>query len=104
MATIEVRKDKRKEFLSLMKNVKDKLADELACEQFEIYQEMKNSNAFSICGLWATPEDFRRHLRSEEFMMVMVAAKLLRKVPQIQYSNNTTSIGLPELLQMRRSR
>lgn len=102
MATIEVRKDKRKEFLSLMKSVKDKLADEFACEQFEIYQEMKNSNSFSICGLWATPEDFKRHLRSEEFMMVMVSAKLLRKAPHIHYSTNTETIGLSELLQMRR--
>lgn len=103
LTRVQVRIRKRNEFLKIMSEIEKRLKKEGGCEQFEIYQHMENDFTFSFYGIWKTPTDLRKHLRSDEFSMILIALKLLRKNPEIRCFQKQIEIGLPGLLELRKS-
>ena len=102
LARMHVREKKRNEFLKIMAESAKKTRKEYGCEQFEIYQHLEDNCAFSFFGLWSSPNDFKEYLKSDEFSMVLLAFKLLRKSPEIRYFKNQTDTGMQDLLQLRK--
>ncbi len=101
MAQVEVRKKKRNEFLKIMQEVAKKTKEEFNCEQFEIYQNLENENIFSFVSSWRNPNGFREHLKSDQFTMVLVALKLLKKYPEIKYFKNPMPLSVRGLTDLR---
>ncbi len=101
MAKVEVRGNKRSEFIKIMQEVAIKTKEKYNCEQFEIYQHLENENVFSFFSIWKNPNDFRKHLESDQFSMLLIALKLLRKNPEIRYFKNQMGMGLRGLIQLR---
>ncbi|MEX0288516.1 MAG: putative quinol monooxygenase [Flavobacteriaceae bacterium] len=102
LARVQVRDKKRTEFLKIMTETAKKTQNLYGCEQFEIYQHLGDDLTFSLCGLWKSSNEFKAYLKSDEFSMVLLAFKLLRKSPEIRYFKNQINTGLEGLLQLRR--
>ena len=101
MALVEVRSNKRSEFLNIMQEVALKTKEDHYCEKFEIYQDVGNENIFSFFGSWKNPNGFRMHLKSDQFTMVLIALKLLKKNPEIRYFKNQMTMGIHGLKELR---
>ena len=101
MAQVEVRKNKRNEFLKIMQEVAQRTKEESQCEQFEIYQHLENENVFSFVSSWKNPNGFRNHLKSDQFTMILLALKLLKKYPEIKYLKNPMNLGVRGLSELR---
>lgn len=103
LARVQVRKNKLNEFQKIMFAVEKKVKKEEGCEHFQIYQDVQNETTFSFCGIWKTSDAFKKHLQSDEFSMMLVALKLLRRNPEIRYCERQLGLGLYGLLQLRES-
>ncbi len=101
MAQVEVRRNKRNEFLKIMQEVAKKTKEESHCEQFEIYQHLENEHVFSFVSSWKNRNGFRTHLKSDQFTMVLVALKLLKRYPEIKYFKNPMPLGVRDLTELR---
>ncbi len=98
---VEVRKMKRNEFLKIMQEVAKKTKQETDCERFEIHQHLDDENIFSFTSVWKNPSGFRKHLKSDQFTMVLIALKLIKKSPEIRYSKNPMTLSVQGLMELR---
>ncbi len=98
---VAVRKMKRNEFLKIMQEVAKKTEQEMDCERFEIYQDIDDENIFSFTSVWKNPSGFRKHLKSDQFTMMLIALKLLKKNPEIRYFKNPMSLSVQGLTELR---
>ncbi|MGI9550758.1 MAG: putative quinol monooxygenase [Aurantibacter sp.] len=101
LVRVGVRKRNRNEFLKIMQEASKKIKKEYGCERFEVHRDFENDTIFSFYGIWKTPGDFKRYLKSDQFAMAILALKLSRKNPEIYYFKDKLTVGLAGLLQLR---
>lgn len=101
LARVQVRKNKRNEFLKIMDEVALRTKKEFGCERYEIHQDLKDDTVFSFYGVWETPRDLIKHIKSDQFSLTLLAFKLLIKTPDIHHFKNEKKTGLHTLIQLR---
>lgn len=101
MARVQVQKGKQNEFMEIMLGLIKRVKREEGCKEFEIFTHERQEHTYSFYAIWVTYDDFKRYLRSDEFSMMLLAFKLLRRNPEIQYFKNHSGTGLYGLLNLR---
>ncbi|WP_343485554.1 antibiotic biosynthesis monooxygenase family protein [Allomuricauda sp. d1] len=101
MARVQVRKGKQNEFMEIMSGLINRVRRDQGCKRFEIFTHDHEEHTYSFYAIWDTYRDFKKYLRSDEFSMMLLAFKLLRKNPEIQYFKNPSGVGLYGLLRLR---
>ena len=98
----QVRPEKWNEFLTIIRNVKERLKENEHCDQLKVYVDMDNQFIFSINSFWKSSNGFVKFLRSDEFSMFLLAFKILRKNPEIRYFKKEEVGGIESLRQLRK--
>ena len=101
MAHVEVRKEKRNEFLEIMQRLIERAQKEERCKRFEFFPHKTPEHTYSFYIVWNSYQEFKQYVRSDDFSLMLTAFKLLNKNPEIQYFKNHSGTGLYGLLRLR---
>jgi len=82
---LNVRSEKRRELLQTVLSLLGPIRNDQSAKTCRFYLDMENENSFVLLEEWETEKDLDRHLRSEEFRVLLGAANLLCEAPAIQF-------------------
>lgn len=99
---VQVRPEKWNEFLAIIKSAKKRLEENDNCNQIEIYVDYDNQFTYSIDSVWKNSQVFAKFLESDEFSMILLAFKLLKRNPKVRYFKKEEVGGIESLMQLRK--
>ena len=77
---------------------------EKGCLGYHLYQDCEDRNALYLVEEWKTLEDLKRHIRSEDYRMILAAMDICSEEPEIKIHTVSNTRGmdfLHETLQLR---
>ena len=76
--------EKRKEVLQTLLSMIEEIRQEKGCLSYQVFQDIKDENGFSLVQEWETREDLEHHMRSDWFSVLLGTNILLNEKQDIQ--------------------
>ena len=64
------------------------------CLSSRIYEDVQEDNALMFEEIWRSEEDLEYHLRSDEYLKVLVVLEMALKPPEIRFYTISRSTGI----------
>ena len=84
----------RHDALKILKRMAEECRDESGCLGCHIYEDLKENEVLMFEELWKTEEDLSRHIRSEEYLNLLLVVEMARKQPEIRFDTISKSAGI----------
>ena len=85
---------KRDEALKILNSVAEQCKDVPGCLGCEIYVDPNKKNIIMIEGVWRSREDLDAHLRSEEYLNLLLVQEMSLTQPEISFETISSSEGI----------
>ena len=94
---------KREEVLKILRSMSEQRRDDPGCLSCYIYGDLQEKNVFVLEEVWRAEEDLDLHLRSGEYLNLLLVLELAVKQPEIRFDTISSSMGI-EAIEKARSR
>ena len=84
MIHVEVKKNKRDEFLKTLMALKKRFNQTSGCIAYHLGRDLENENLFHLTGEWRTQQDYDKHANSPEFEVLQGAIRILGLTSQVR--------------------
>lgn len=85
--------NKRVESQRVLMSLAERTRVESGCISCNIYQGIEDTNVIMIDQLWQSNEDLERHLRSDDYLKVLLIVDMALETPEIRFDTITSSTG-----------
>ena len=96
-ARMVVKSKQRRALLETVKGLLGPKRYEKGCLSYRLYQDSEDRNAFYLVEEWKTQEDLERHIRSEDYRMILAAMDLCAEAPDIRFHTVSQTRGMDYL-------
>ena len=86
--------NKRVEAQRILSSVAERTRIEPGCISCRIYQDVADKHIIMIEEFWANKEDLDRHLRSEDYLKVLLVIEMAIETPEIRFDTIARSTGV----------
>ena len=100
--TMNISPEKRDEVLKILKSTADRCRDYPGCISCHVYENIQEKNVFMMLDLWKTEESLKVHVRSNEYLTLLLALELSCRQPEIRIINVSKLSGM-ETIEVLRS-
>ena len=94
---------KQNEALRILRSTTELDRVKQGCVSSRIYEDVQEENVLMFEEIWKTEEDLERHLRSDEYLRILLVLEMALKQPEIRFDTISSSTGI-ETIQEARSR
>jgi len=84
----------RAEALRILISVAERTRIEPGCISCGIYHGVENKQIIMMEELWQSHEDMERHLRSEDYLKVLLVVEMALETPEIRFDTIARSAGV----------
>lgn len=84
---------RRGEVMGILSSLAERSRLEAGCIGIRVYQDVELEPAIMIEQLWKSEEDLERHLRSEEFLKVLLVVEMSLEAPEVRFDAISLSTG-----------
>jgi quinol monooxygenase YgiN len=84
-AEIKALPEKRRELCLTISSLLGRIRSEQGCRSYKFYGEAEDQNSFTLIGEWETLDAWNRHLRSENFAVLLGSLKLLSARSKVNF-------------------
>lgn len=91
---IIARPEKRRELFLTISSLLNSIRDEKGCHGYRFYGEADEQDSFLLVGEWDTGTDLHRHLKSEQFTILLGSLGLLTKEESLDFKLLSEVAGL----------
>ena len=95
--------NKRGEALKILSTIAEQCRFYPGCISSNIYGDLEEENVIMIEEMWRDQENLERHLRSEEYLNLLLVLEMSLKQPEIRFDTISSSTGI-ETIEKARSR
>jgi len=74
---IEIKPYKTDEFVKNMITLSPKIRKEKGCLGYSVYRDHEHENTYSLIGEWKTRQDMEKHFKTNDFVVLIGAARVL---------------------------
>jgi quinol monooxygenase YgiN len=85
---------RRGEVMGILSSLGERCRFEPGCIGIRVYQDVELEPAIMFEQLWKSEEDLERHLRSEEFLKVLLVVEMSLESPEIRFDTISSSTGI----------
>ena len=85
---------KRDEALKIINSVAEQCRDVPGCLSCHIYVDINEKNILMLEDVWRSEEDMNLHLRSEEYLNLLLVMEMSTKQPEIRFETISSSKGV----------
>ena len=100
-ARITVQSEKRNELCLTIPSLLDRIIDERGCRNYSFYNDAKNKDSFILVGEWISQDAWDRHLKSDNFAILLGSLKLLCNTPEVNFQVLSHESGIEEVTRAR---
>ncbi|MFO7619851.1 MAG: antibiotic biosynthesis monooxygenase family protein [Bacteroidales bacterium] len=86
--------NKRVEIERILMSVAERTRVEPGCINCSLYQCIEDDHVMLIEELWQTNEDLERHLRSDDYLKVLLVVEMALEKPEIRFNSISCSTGV----------
>ena len=106
IATIrmEIPPQKRGEALKILRSVADQCRYDDGCLSCHIYGDLLEKNVLMFEEVWRAEEDLEAHIRSEEYLNLLLVMEMALKQPEIRFDTISSSTGIETIEKARSQR
>ena len=96
IATIRmaIRPQRRVEALKILRSMAEQCRFDDGCLGWHIYGDLLENNVIMFEEIWSTEEDLEAHMRSEEYLNLLLVMEMALKQPEIRFDTISTSTGI----------
>jgi quinol monooxygenase YgiN len=96
LATIRmtVPPQKSSEALRIFRSMTERSRDERGCLSCHVYGDLQETDVLMLEEVWRSGEDLERHLRSQEYLSILLAMEMADKKPEIRFDTISSSTGI----------
>jgi quinol monooxygenase YgiN len=94
---------KRDEAMKILRSMAEQCRDAPGCLSCHIYGDLQEKNVFALEQVWRAEEDLDFHLRSGEYLNLLLLLEMSLKQPEIRFDTISSSTGI-EAIEKARSR
>jgi quinol monooxygenase YgiN len=86
--------NKRAELLKILSAIAEQCRDYLGCIRCHIYEDLEEPNVLMIEEAWRTDKDLVVHIRSDEYLNLLLVLEMASMQPEIQFNRIANSTGI----------
>jgi quinol monooxygenase YgiN len=96
LATIRVTIPPQKhcEALKILRWMSELCRDDPGCLSCHIYEDQQENNVLMFEEVWRTQEDLDVHMRSDEYLNLLLVLEMAPKQPEIRFDTISSSTGI----------
>ena len=98
---ITVQPEKSYELCLTISSLLGRIRQEPGCRNYWFYGDEKDANSFILIGEWVTQEAWDKHLKSENFAILLGSLKLLSKKSNVEFQVLSHSAPIEEVTRTR---
>jgi len=85
---------KRDDALRILRSLTEQCKDEPGCISCRIYGDLQEKGVLMFEELWRTEEDLDLHIRSDEYLNLLLVVEMALKQPEIMFNAISSSTGI----------
>jgi len=85
---------KSAEALIILRSMVEQCGMQPGCLSCHIYGDLQQKNVYMFEEVWRSEEDLNLHLRSEEYLNLLLVLEMSLKKPDIRFHNISSSSGI----------
>lgn len=85
---------KRDDALKILKPIAEQCGDDPGCFSCHIYEDLKEKDVLMFEEVWKSVEDLDRHIRSKEYLNLLLVLEMADKQPEIRFDTISNSTGI----------
>lgn len=89
-----VRPERRSDLLETIRGMLEPVRVERGCLSYRLYEDVENRNAFVLLEKWATQEDLKSHIRTDNQRRLLALMDLLSEQPELRYNTVSHTAGM----------
>jgi len=74
---------------------------EPGCLSYHVYQDIMDNNVLMIQGNWKTEKNLEQHVRSHQYINLLLVMEMSLKQPEIRFDTIAGSIGIEKINMIR---
>ena len=94
---------KREEVLKILRSMAEQRQDDPGCLSCNIYGDLQEKNVFVLEEVWRAEEDLNLHLRSGEYLNLLLVLEMSTRQPEIRFDIISSSSGIETIEKARGS-
>ena len=91
---VGIRPYKPDEFIDSMRSIISNVRSEAGCIGFSVYKDAERVNTYSLVGEWKTQADMERHFKTNDFKVLIGAARVLGEAFEMDIFKVTRTGGI----------
>ncbi len=92
---------KHDEALKVLRSISGQCRNHPGCVSCRIYWDLEEENVLLFEEIWRNEEDLLRHIRSKEYLNLLLVVEMALKQPEIRFDTISNSTGI-ETIEMAR--
>ena len=89
-----IRSKKYDEALKILRSTAEWSRIKPGCLSSRIYDDVQEDNVLMFEEIWRSEEDLEHHLRSDEYLKVLLVLEMAVKQPEIRFDTISSSTGI----------
>ena len=85
---------KRGEALKILRSMAEQSRFEPGCLSSRIYGDLQEKNVLMLEEVWRTQEDLEIHMRSDEYLNLLLVLEMALKQPEVRFDTISSSTGI----------
>jgi quinol monooxygenase YgiN len=85
---------KRDDALRILRSISENCGFDPGCVSSHIYGDLQESNVLMLEEVWRTIEDLEVHMRSDEYLKLLLVLEMALKQPEIRFDTISSSTGI----------
>jgi quinol monooxygenase YgiN len=94
---------KKEEVLKILRSVAEHCRDDPGCLGCNIYGDLQEKNVIALEQVWRAEEDLNLHLRSGEYLNLLLVLEMSTRQPEIRFDIISSSSGIETIEKARSS-
>jgi len=89
------------EALTIFKSITEQCIYNPGCLSCHIYGDLQEKNVLMLKEVWRSEEDLNLHLRSDEYLNLLLVLEMALKQPEIRFDTILSSMGIEAIEKVR---
>ena len=85
---------KRGEVLKILRSMAEQCRDDPGCLSCHLYGDLQEKNVLVFEEIWQAEDDLDLHLRSGEYLNLLLVLEMALKQPEIRFDTISSSMGI----------
>lgn len=93
--------EKHNDVLKILRSIAMQCRDDPGCLSCRVYRDVENSNAILLQGFWKDKENLDVHVRSDEYLNLLLVLEMSLKQPEVRFDTISDSTGIETIEKIR---